>query len=107
MDKTELIEDITKKIPNIVSHFRFLSPLTTTQEEKAVLDKGRLVIEDLGDNRFGLTFHLPDYLFIEIASSIPHVEESLMNKSGSVFKYFEGAKVVYVKINQNAHHPIT
>ena len=106
MDKTELIEDINKKIPNIVSHFRFLSPISTTAEEKAVLDKGRLVIEDLGDNRFGLVFHLPDYLFIEIAGSIPQVEESLMNKSVSVFKYFEGSQVLYVKINQNTH-PIT
>lgn len=101
MDKTELIEDINKKIPNIVSHFRFLSPISTSAEEKAVLDKGRLVVDDLGDNRFGLVFHLPDYLFIEIAASISQVEESLMKKSTSVFKYFEGAKVLYVKVNQN------
>jgi len=106
MDKIDLFNDINKKIPNIVSHFRFLSPISTTAEEKAVLDKGRLVIEDLGDNRFGLTFHLPDYLFIEIASSISQVEESLMKKSASVFKYFEGSKVLYVKVNQNTH-PIT
>lgn len=101
METVDIFEDIKKKIPNIVSHFRFMSPLTTTAEEKAVLDKGRLVVEDLGENRFGLTFHLPDYLFIEIAASISAIEESLMNKSSSVFKYFEGAKVLYVKVNRN------
>lgn len=101
METVDLFDDIKKKIPNIVSHFRFLSPTTTTAEEKAVLDKGRLVVEDLGDQRYGLTFHLPDYLFIEIAPLIPSVEESLMKKSGSVFKYFEGAKVLFVKVNRN------
>lgn len=102
MDKKELIEDIKNKIPNIISHFRFMSPVSTSAEEKAVLDNGKLVIEDHGDDRFGLTFHLPDYLFLEIAASIPQIEESLMNKSASVFKYFEGARVLYVKVNQNA-----
>lgn len=105
MENVDLFEDIKKKIPNIVSHFRFLAPMTTSAEEKAVLDKGRLVVEDLGEQRFGLTFHLPDYLFIEIAPMIPSVEESLMNKSASVFKYFEGAKVLFVKVNRNNQEP--
>jgi hypothetical protein len=107
MDKTELIDDINKKIPNIISHFRFLCPITTTAEEKAVLDKGKLVVEDLGDNRFGLKFFLPDYLFLEITASISTIEESLMRKSALVFKYFEGAQVLYVKVHQNQEATLT
>lgn len=100
--KPELIDDVKKKITNIVSHFKFMSPMTTSPEEIAVLDKGVLVIDDHGDNRFGLTFHLPEYLYLEIAPSLQKIEESLMGKSASVFKYFEGSKVLYVKVNQKS-----
>jgi hypothetical protein len=100
MDKTDLIDDINKKIPNIISHFKFLCPITTTSEEKAVLDNGKLLVEDLGDNRFGIKFFIPDYLFVEINTSINTIEDSLMRKSALVFKYFEGSQVLYVKVQQ-------
>ncbi len=92
--------DILRKLPNIISHLKFHSPEKTSAEEKAVVEHGTLTIENCGDNRFGLNFILPEYLYAQIQEKIPTIETSLKTKADSVFKYFPQSKVLYVKVKR-------
>lgn len=95
---SDLYTDILKKLPNIISHLKYHSPDKTAAEEKAVVEHANLEVENCGDHSYGLIFHLADYLFHQIEEKIPAVEVSLQDKAQFVFRYFDNARVAFVKI---------
>jgi hypothetical protein len=101
--ETDVYDDILKKIPNILSHIKFLSPDKTADEEKAVLEHSVLTVENCGDNRFGLNFNLPDYIHAQISDKLIDAEASLMKKAESVIKYFPNARILYVKVKRTSN----
>lgn len=100
---SNLYADILGKIPNIISHLKFHSPDRTSSEEKAVIEHATLEIENCGENNYGLNFHLADYLFHQIEEKLPFIESSLLIKAQPVFKYFDNASVVYVKVKPKSN----
>lgn len=100
---SDLYSDILRKIPNIISHIKFHSPDRTSAEEKAVIEHASLEVENCGDNRYGLNFHLADYLFHQIEEKLPFIESNLLIKAQPVFKYFDNAVVLYVKVKAKSN----